>query len=1756
MEEEDEEGFHFHNDDDHIKEPAAFSNKETKSSTGGASPTHFKSPPIPNRGRQHDTNVHTASGRNSSNFSHYHNHPSAVNYNQSSYHNSSNNRRNGNFSNSRRQSFHNSRYPPHGNYYHNPHSNHHFGNRNRIFTNHHSNYNHQHNHRFTDISNNTHLHSSDENVKSEVVEFSGDIIFVPECYLQKCFSSGHNNTPSHYLIDFSVMYQHVKESNIEKKWSGLCQVDVRDTTSWFQTQDGRVGFRLDKVAINNISDDYAAPLKEVSSSQAQQPSNESVNQTEILHPANIPLSNSAVRTSGSPNPSQKSSPTHGTTLAVVASAQHNSESPKLSSKKKRNNQKRNKKRRERKQSIETENILAAHNIIPKKYIGTEVLFHQLDGNTVQGYICRCSLPADQQNDSNSTGGVDSKMSIDFLKHKSVWEIHFQDNGHVPNFQANVSTPHLNMMIVEKDSITNKGYVTIPCRREGKSIVPVLNDNNDNNINERSTVYFAPCATNTQTSSLSSFGQANTPPISVVHIDPKTKLSVSTNVGWNTRDSCTTIGTITTHNTPNLSSKHSAKTNTTTGTKYVDLANDDISDISNIYSCFSYEDSSITSCWSSSSSISSNEDLEESINRNEKKVPKSNSPLPSLKKTTLNDNLEYLQQSYDCPEKSKSDERSLVVLIPKDKFVSKNILNKHDLTSKSKEAAIFQRMLCIQKKPYPKEKTDESHPSQLCSILNVKGLYHSPHFQVGKHGRNVLFDNHPTITNIIDNNVDYCNSNDKDVKVLNSNSHLISSVYKLMRQLVIESNIVQLILYGNKHQNKLSSKKKKRGKVMQLHIGCTMNNPRMYEDTTMAGGSSPSLHGYRYLTERSLYLLGRLQVEVLRNVFDAMGCHNEFKVQLAGEQRRLHADHLKSILKIDNNNDNMGDYIPFEAETFGMSPPNSSVTGSQNGVKTITPFKIVTPHVDKENCYQKGFDNTVIICVYVPIKDFVDNDVISSLKTMGYKDYIEFTNIKYSRRCKGQQDLPNSKMNKIANIIKEKKCPVTSFLLEAIVTKNDHSWNFKKFVTDIDHLLSVSESLKHSLEVNKSKTSKSIKSDYKHGSVYLSKLEGMDKMCYYSSIIDIIFITIVKFKNELVFSNIVDAIALFSFYSNGPSLFIQTLETIHSLNYKGQNYNSIREIIEQFHSEDKFVNVEDEHWFLWVVSSQMGYGKAEEKEIDEWKSATSTEPRHCSNNKPLPTYSENSWKAWLILRSSIYNQITDVWKAMKSKHKQRFNIHTKKGMDIISKLCSDYIMKISKTAKFGCLTFLQISAALNIVPRCLQTYGEITMTKSGSYKLFDKIFQESNNNASKYTNDNDKMKLYNSILSDVTISIRKLIHESVTMDKIENLCCALGRKRRKTDPIYLFGMRNLIENKSIEGDEFLGLQNFFVCEFNKKYCKMELKMYYGTKYGGKTVMMKKNVSQYVHINGSTKNVEVNIGLTDFPYNIVSHRSRTIRFHDGLSLKSQQNQRMLPILLPKECPTLKVSNDLQSTDITNQSPKVLLLGMKYIKIKENQQTFNGLIELVNNKRITVADGRDMIRILALKRMYNAECYTVSLQEENCDARNHLNTDYNHYKFVSKLQKGFGKIEFEQIILDWFWTPSSWLASQNRLKFFSETLENLVERNVLKGSLFLPFNTHFVEHIVAVKKKIEKSYYIKFVPKSSRENSFLWFATESVNPAELQALGKEPHQDNKYNTVDINKAKQVLDGKIANKEEVISFLKDIKDIDEIRFIELRRK
>jgi len=289
----------------------------------------------------------------------------------------------------------------------------------------------------------------------------------------------------------------------------------------------------------------------------------------------------------------------------------------------------------------------------------------------------------------------------------------------------------------------------------------------------------------------------------------------------------------------------------------------------------------------------------------------------------------------------------------------------------------------------------------------------------------------------------------------------------------------------------------------------------------------------------------------------------------------------------------------------------------------------------------------------------------------------------------------------------------------------------------------------------------------------------------------------------------------------------------------------------------------------------------------------------------------------------------------------------------------------------------------------------------------------------------------------------------------------------------------------------------------------------------------------------------------------------------------------------------------------TPKVLLLGISYPDVKvhmakhdyddsilqNSEHSVEQAVECVRRKILTEMDGRDLARCIATEQAGGGhEVYTVSKEMGGIyRSDRHVYASFNNSRSMRKaMAKAFGQIQFQQVILDYYWMPTGWLVTRWAKTLFQETLPDLVKHNMLaypgsrqrssrkskaktsnvrkkndekkemkleEGVVFLPFCAHVCKELVGGIDILEKYYAITFVKKSELPGHVLWKGTMNIDGQVMQhRLGKRLDQEEIYCTFQPKDIYESMEDAHVAKDEVMKMLLSIEDFANIRMIRLR--
>jgi hypothetical protein len=195
------------------------------------------------------------------------------------------------------------------------------------------------------------------------------------------------------------------------------------------------------------------------------------------------------------------------------------------------------------------------------------------------------------------------------------------------------------------------------------------------------------------------------------------------------------------------------------------------------------------------------------------------------------------------------------------------------------------------------------------------------------------------------------------------------------------------------------------------------------------------------------------------------------------------------------------------------------------------------------------------------------------------------------------------------------------------------------------------------------------------------------------------------------------------------------------------------------------------------------------------------------------------------------------------------------------------------------------------------------------------------------------------------------------------------------------------------------------------------------------------------------------------------------------------------------------------------------------------------------------RDYARCVTTEEVNCVDMYTVSKETGAIYSDNrHVYGDFNARSFCQRLKKAFGaNLQFDQVILDYYWMPTGWLVTWWSKTLFQNMLPDLVREQLLRypskrarqkartrntsnddspqqhnddeldvGVVYLPFCAHFGKEIVGALPILSQYYRISFVHKKDLAVHALWKGAMTIDADIMQTrLGKRLDQEEMYCT-----------------------------------------
>jgi hypothetical protein len=172
------------------------------------------------------------------------------------------------------------------------------------------------------------------------------------------------------------------------------------------------------------------------------------------------------------------------------------------------------------------------------------------------------------------------------------------------------------------------------------------------------------------------------------------------------------------------------------------------------------------------------------------------------------------------------------------------------------------------------------------------------------------------------------------------------------------------------------------------------------------------------------------------------------------------------------------------------------------------------------------------------------------------------------------------------------------------------------------------------------------------------------------------------------------------------------------------------------------------------------------------------------------------------------------------------------------------------------------------------------------------------------------------------------------------------------------------------------------------------------------------------------------------------------------------------------------------LDKKSSNTLLLGMFYSKFSKKNLTWSCQMP------------RDRIRCLALEKHMNMNIFTLDNKHSTDEGmtNKHCQANFSDPKRLSiDLEKLWSnnhkKIEFDNICLDYFFSPQGWAGDRWTNKFFTGTIPFFATNGWLKlnGSIWLPNIKYVSEKILEHEEILSKYFLIEFTSDPSQNPLF---------------------------------------------------------------------
>ena len=260
------------------------------------------------------------------------------------------------------------------------------------------------------------------------------------------------------------------------------------------------------------------------------------------------------------------------------------------------------------------------------------------------------------------------------------------------------------------------------------------------------------------------------------------------------------------------------------------------------------------------------------------------------------------------------------------------------------------------------------------------------------------------------------------------------------------------------------------------------------------------------------------------------------------------------------------------------------------------------------------------------------------------------------------------------------------------------------------------------------------------------------------------------------------------------------------------------------------------------------------------------------------------------------------------------------------------------------------------------------------------------------------------------------------------------------------------------------------------------------------------------------------------------------------------------------------------------KILCLGMSCVDAKQVHGAVLGgaavteslqvAVDCVERGILTQMDCRDLARCIAMEKECQVDVCCVSQEEAAvCRADRHCEGNFNRSTFAMRMDRHFGRCQFDQITLDYFWAPAGWNEAHWKRSFFQETLVRFAADGLIAPALsrngdtpsglrratILPFCFHCLREVVVGFHKLRVCYNAAFVRKHELGGIALWTGTQSIDPDCMQAvLGKQTDQEEICCTSDLRSLEQCVEDD-RTKVKLSRVVEQLKDPGNVQFVVL---